>query len=66
MINPKDVIWERGLNFNLRNVVKYVERAGNKPGAPAIEDLEKAKTYLEFEIATRRKHEEKEVEETEN
>ena len=35
--------------FNLGNVIKYVWRCGYK-GDP-IEDLEKARTYLDFEIA---------------
>jgi hypothetical protein len=38
-----------GLNFNLGNVAKYISRAGKK--GEALEDLEKAKQYLEFEIA---------------
>ena len=38
--------WE--LNFNLGNVIKYVCRADYK-GQP-IEDLQKAKEYLEREI----------------
>lgn len=37
----------RHMNFNLGNVIKYVWRAGYKNG---IEDLEKAKWYLENEI----------------
>jgi hypothetical protein len=45
---PKDVIRDWELNFNLGNVVKYVSRAGRK--GDALEDLEKAKQYLEFEI----------------
>jgi hypothetical protein len=35
------------LNFHLGNVVKYVLRAPNKGG---VEDLEKARWYLEREI----------------
>jgi hypothetical protein len=38
----------RELNFCLGNVVKYVLRAGKK-GA-AIEDLKKARRYIDFEI----------------
>ena len=38
-------------NFNLGNVIKYVWRADHKAG---IEDLEKAKRYLEFEIERRK------------
>lgn len=45
---PIDVINDWGLDFNLGNTVKYIarcERKGNK-----IQDLEKAKFYLEDEI----------------
>lgn len=45
---PKDVIREWNLNFNLGNVVKYVARAGRKGNK--LEDLLKAKQYIEFEI----------------
>lgn len=45
---PKDVIRDWDLNFNLGNVVKYISRAGRKGNA--LDDLRKAKTYLEFEI----------------
>lgn len=47
---PKDVIRELHLNFNLGNVVKYISRAGRKPGESKYKDLSKAKTYLGFEI----------------
>lgn len=40
----------RYLPFNLGNVVKYVCRAGRKDATKKIEDLEKAKDYLENEI----------------
>lgn len=40
-----------GLNFALGNVVKYIARAGKK-GEP-IEDLKKARFYLDWEIAQR-------------
>lgn len=40
----------RYLPFNLGNVVKYVCRAGQKDPAKRIDDLEKAKDYLENEI----------------
>jgi len=39
------------MNFNLGNVVKYVTRAGLKNKDTEIEDLSKAKWYLEREIA---------------
>lgn len=45
---PKDVIRAWGLNFNLGNVVKYVARAGRKDDI--LQELHKAKQYLEFEI----------------
>lgn len=45
-----DIIEQFKLNFFLGNVVKYVCRCGKKPGAAAIDDLEKAKTYIEEEI----------------
>ena len=54
-----DFIEDKGLNFNLGNVVKYVARCGRKksPGksmdAKALEDLKKARWYIEREIATR-------------
>ena len=44
----KDVIRDWGLNFNLGSAVKYISRAGRK--GDKIEDLEKAKQFLEFEI----------------
>lgn len=47
---PKDVIRDWGLNFNIGNAVKYCSRYGRKNGSAAIEDLEKAKQYIEFEI----------------
>lgn len=42
------VIEAWGLGFNLGNVVKYISRAGKKDFL--IQDLEKAKWYLEREI----------------
>lgn len=46
-----DVINDWKLNFNLGNVIKYVARADHKQDA--IEDLKKAKFYLEDEINRR-------------
>ncbi len=45
---PIDVINDWKLGFNLGNTVKYISRAGRKDNA--IQDLEKAKFYLEYEI----------------
>lgn len=39
-----------GLGFCLGNAVKYISRAGKKPGNDAIQDLEKAAWYLNHEI----------------
>lgn len=47
---PKDVIRAWGLNFNLGSVVKYIARAGKKPGNNKIQDLQKAREFLTFEI----------------
>lgn len=46
---PKDVIRDWGLNFNLGSAVKYLARAGRKDDI--IQDLSKAKEYIDFEIA---------------
>ena len=48
---PIDVIRDWDLDFCLGNVVKYISRAGRKDNTDAIEDLKKAKTYLEYEIS---------------
>jgi hypothetical protein len=41
--------WELG--FALGNAVKYIARAGRKPGATRLEDLQKARWYLDREIS---------------
>lgn len=51
--NPYEAIkvieaWDLG--FNLGNVVKYVARAGKKNSSLELEDLEKAKWYLDRQI----------------
>lgn len=54
-----DLIEAKELNFNLGNVVKYVSRCGKKKSkgmtadAKALQDLKKAKWYLEREISLR-------------
>lgn len=47
-IEPIDYIESYNLNFNLGNVIKYVSRAPYKEAK--LEDLKKAKWYLEREI----------------
>lgn len=43
-----EYILDKGLDFCLGNVIKYVSRAGHKNNA--LEDLQKAAKYLEFKI----------------
>ena len=45
---PKDVIRDWDLNFNLGSAVKYISRADRKDDI--LQDLKKAKQFLEFEI----------------
>ena len=45
---PKDVIRNWQLNFNLGSAVKYVARAGRKDDI--IQDLKKAQEFIQFEI----------------
>lgn len=58
-IETYDYIEDQGLNYSMGNVIKYVSRAGKKkaPGksldASALEDLKKARWYLDKEIARR-------------
>lgn len=56
-----DFIEDKKLNFNLGNVVKYVARAGHKKSSgksietKALEDLKKARWYIDREIMIREK-----------
>lgn len=56
-----DFIDDKDFNFNLGNVIKYVSRAGKKKSsgksleAKALEDLKKARWYLDREISKREK-----------
>ena len=45
---PKDVIRDWGLNFNIGSAVKYLSRAGRKDDI--IQDLRKAQEFIQFEI----------------
>lgn len=45
-----DAIEDWGLNFSRGNAVKYIARAGHKNVSKELEDLEKAKWYIEREI----------------
>ena len=48
LYEAKDVIRNWELNFNLGNTVKYIARAGRKDDI--VQDLKKARQYLDFEI----------------
>ncbi len=43
--------WGLDKSFCLGNVIKYISRAGKKDVNKYIEDLKKAKFYLDYEIA---------------
>ena len=45
---PKDVIRDWGLNFNIGSAVKYLSRAGRKDDI--VQDLRKAQEFIQFEI----------------
>ena len=45
-----DFIEDKGLGFHLGNAVKYICRAGKKNPFKTVEDLEKARWYLNREI----------------
>lgn len=53
-IETIDFIEAKDLNYRLGNVIKYVSRAGKKVDSDPIQDLEKARFYLEREIEARR------------
>lgn len=52
-----DFIFDKELNFALGNAIKYIVRSGHKSSKgmsdddKAIQDLEKAKQYIDFQIA---------------
>jgi len=46
-----DVIEDWGLGMHLGNAVKYISRAGKKDPAREIEDLKKARWYLDRHIS---------------
>lgn len=48
------VIRAWGLGFNLGTALKHISRAGKKPGEERLTDLEKARWYLDDEIAYER------------
>ena len=50
-IECMDYIESHGLNYARGNVVKYVTRAGLKDATKEVEDLKKARWYLDREIS---------------
>jgi hypothetical protein len=44
------IIIEHDLPFTTGNCVKYILRADKKPGSTYLEDLKKARFYLQYEI----------------
>lgn len=50
-IEPIQAITDWDLDFCLGNVVKYVSRAGRKDKTKTIEDLKKARFYLDYHIS---------------
>lgn len=57
-VECKALIRALGLPYSLGNVLKYLWRAGKKPGQATVDDLIKAKNYLEDEISALRGKEE--------
>lgn len=49
-IEVADFIADKNFNFFLGNVVKYISRAGKKDPLKHLEDLQKARWYLDREI----------------
>lgn len=45
-----DFIKDQELDYLKGNIIKYVCRSGSKPGEPEIDDLLKAKAYLDKAI----------------
>lgn len=52
-----DFIEDKHLGFNLGNCIKYIARAGKKNPEKLLEDLKKARWYLDREIANMEKGE---------
>ena len=57
-IECMDYIESHSLNYARGNIVKYVTRAGLKQTSKEVEDLEKARWYLDREIARVKKEKE--------
>ena len=53
--------WGFGEGFNKGNAIKYIARAGRKDPGTEIEDLEKARWYIDREIARAKSEQESEL-----
>lgn len=53
---PIKVIQAWNLDFELGNCLKYIARAGYKEDNTAIQDLEKAKEYIDLELEKLRRY----------
>ena len=53
-----DFIEDKHLGFNLGNCIKYIARAGKKNPEKLLEDLKKARWYLDREIGNMEKERE--------
>ncbi len=51
-IETINYIEAKGFGYHLGNAIKYISRAGKKEGADEIEDLQKAKWYIDRYINT--------------
>jgi hypothetical protein len=49
-ITPIDAIEVWGVGFSIGNAIKYMARAGKKDGETTLDDLRKARWYLNREI----------------
>lgn len=47
---PRDVSRAWGLNYAKATAIKYISRAGHKPGSSELVDLEKAISFLQWEV----------------
>lgn len=60
---PFKYIEAHNLGYHLGSVIKYISRAGKKPGNSKVDDLLKAIRHLEEEIVVTRKREAREARE---
>jgi Protein of unknwon function (DUF3310) len=52
IIEPVTFINANGIGFNRGNSIKYLCRAGHKDATAEIDDLKKARRYIDIEIET--------------